>query len=337
METVRGTSPLQDIEEEVKEEPNSVNEPEPVPTVTEEDRRRAYPFTTEAYQRHTITRRHSDQHPTRTCSLLQTYDTSETNLPRRFSEGEARKKQEVFADTDSDSEEMHNVNWESEMLVEELDRRNSIYAQESLREVETEMNTLKKVLECTNLDRLSPTELDALENIIDASDQKITTISDSGALDFQPRPEPLRKRRPHKIREKHGLRLDLRYIRGREGVLKKVLSCEQLKKKKKRHSRQSLHSLSPSSSSSDDFQRTSSESECEEERVDETAPLQPQSAPQQGAFAGTIGYLRRVSRRFATAVAPYRYHSAPTGETEMHDLDEPQKKSEEKPVDETKT
>lgn len=162
--------------------------------------------------------------------------SSSTTLRRVKSEDEQRRREYVTLEIEeSDSEDAENKNWEAEMLAEELDRRNTSIAQKSLTEIESEVKTLQKVMETTDLDELSSSEYRVLETIINASDRKIASISQSNAVSLMESAHSC-------LPQRQAFSLD--NCDGQK-------NCENLRRR--RSTRQSLPSLSSSKSSSEGF------------------------------------------------------------------------------------
>lgn len=101
----------------------------------------------------------------------------------------------------SDVEQPNNKNWEIEMLVQEweklesskrvfdlsdddcLENEDEFIQLEDVKRLQKEVNTLKQMVSENDLTRLSTSELDMLETILEAKDKKISQIARSSSLD----------------------------------------------------------------------------------------------------------------------------------------------------------
>lgn len=138
-----------------------------------------------------------------------------TNFQRSFSC--SHEKEFIALDIDdgstsSDVESFNNKDWEVQMLVEELEKKESTKRGsgwevehwiseaetsaediEDVKKLQEEVNTLKQMVCESDLTRLTSSELDMLETIIEAKDQKISQIAKSNSLDHEDRGQEYKK------------------------------------------------------------------------------------------------------------------------------------------------
>ncbi|KAK6642142.1 hypothetical protein RUM44_013865 [Polyplax serrata] len=141
-----------------------------------------------------------------------------TDLQRSFSCVQERDFVTLDMDeesTSSDVEQPNNKDWEVQMLVEELEKNEKRLIgwnedeghdenerwmsetdeeqMEDVKRLQEEVNTLKKMVCESDLTRLTNSELDMLETIIEAKDQKISQIARSSSLDQDGKSQKQRK------------------------------------------------------------------------------------------------------------------------------------------------